>query len=58
MYGNYTSKTAVKRVLKSISILHLGFNFALKDFKCETSLSLLLFIFIYNKLVLVIAGCS
>ena len=34
----------------------IGFNFALKHSKSETSLSLLLFIFIYNKLVIVIAG--
>ena len=46
-----------KHVLKSISSLQLGFNFTLKDSKCETSLSLL-FIFVYNKLVIVITECK
>ena len=32
------------------------FNFALKDLRCKTSLSTLLFIFVYNKFIIVIAG--
>ena len=37
-------------VEKTIWSLQIGFNFALKNSKSETSLILLLFIFFYNKL--------
>ena len=52
----FQRRYAVKRVLKSISSLQLDFNFAFKDSKCETSLSSLLFMFVYNKLIIINAG--
>ena len=42
-------------VEKTVRSLQIDFNFVLKDSKSETSL-IVLFIFVYNKLVIVIAG--